>query len=474
LVSSNQLKERTMLKIELQHFHQVLATAFLLLWCLIGAVINSDSSELPPLDMRLWPVDKLIPYPHNPRKNNHLVNRMIAAIREFRLILPLLIRSAGEVVDGHLRLKAAIKLGFREIPVIIVDHWSPEQVEAGRLLFNRSASWATWDTEGVATIINELAKLNFDLSLTGFEGFEIDRFLLDSSGIDGRANSLLDPSLHPVTFPGDLWHCGAHRVLCGDATSAEAVSRVLESDKPLLMVTDAPYAVNYNPLWREQAGLGRARQKDKVTNDDRVDWTQAYQLFPGDVAYIWHAGVHSGEVARSLEGAGWEIRSQIIWFKSHFVLSRGDYHWAHEPCYYAVRRGKTSRWRGDRKQSTVWQVPNLNPFGGDRAEMPSGHGTQKPVELVRRSILNHLERGEALYDGFLGSGTCLLGAQLTGRICYGLEIEPRFVDMTLRRWQDMTGEKALLDGDGRTFEEIQAARQASPEVNVEVAPTKET
>lgn len=463
-----------MLNMDSGNFCQVLATVFLVLPVLIGAAMNLDLRELPILEIRRWLVDKLIPYADSPRKNNHLVNRMVAAIREFGLILPLLIRSTGELVDGHLRLKAAIRLGFREVPVIVVDHWSPEQVEAARLLFNRSASWATWDVERVANIVSGLAKVNFDLSLTGFEGFEIDRFLLDSGGIDGRANSVPDPSLHPVTTPGDLWHCGGHRVLCGDCTSAEAVTRVLASDKPLLMVTDAPYAVMYNPLWREQAGLGRARQNGKVSNDDRVDWAQAYRLFPGDIGYFWHAGVHSGEVARSIEAAGWEIRSQIVWIKPHFVLSRGDYHWAHEPCYYAIRHGKKSRWRGDRKQSTVWQVPNLNPFGGDRAEIPTGHGTQKPVELVRRPILNHLERGEALYDGFLGSGTSLIAAQLTGRICYGLEIEPRYVDMILRRWEEMTGEKAVLDGDGRTFEEIRAVRQTSPEVNAEAVLTEES
>ena len=437
----------------------------------------TELSELPVLEMRPWPVEKLIPYPDNPKKNKHLVNRMIAAIREFRLILPLLILSAGEVVDGHLRLMAAIKLGFREVPVILVDHWSPQQVEAGRLLFNRSASWAPWDLERVSTILNGLSKLNFDLSKTGFEGFEIDRLLLGYSRIDGRADSVPVPPPHPVTIRGDLWRCktgcGTHRVLCGDATSAEDVPRVLGVDKPMLMVIDQPYAVNYNPLWREQAGLGRARQTGTVTNDNRVDWAEAYRLFPGDVAYIWHAGIHSGEVAESIARVGWKIRSQIIWVKPHIVLSRGDYHFGHEPCYYAIRRGKTSHWRGDRKQSTVWKVANLNPFGGDRTELPTGHGTQKPVELVRRAILNHLERGEALYDGFLGSGTSLIAAELTGRICYGLEIEPCYVDIILRRWQELTGEKAVLDNDGRTFEEVKIARQTSPEAIAEAIPARE-
>src|SRR5262245_35544674 len=183
------------------------------------------------------------------------------------------------------------------------------------------------------------------------------------------------------------------------------------------MVTDPPYGVEYDPMWREEAGLGPQRQTGPVSNDDRVDWTPAYQLFPGHVAYVWHAGVHAVEVAAGLSRAEFEVRSQIIWAKQHFAMSRGHYHWQHEPCWYAVRNGRPSRWRGDRKQSTIWNVPNLNPMGGDRAEPKTGHGTQKPVELMRRPILNHTERGEVVYDPFLGSGTTLIAAEQTGRVC---------------------------------------------------------
>jgi DNA modification methylase len=225
------------------------------------------------------------------------------------------------------------------------------------------------------------------------------------------------------------------------------------------MVIDQPYGHHYEPEWREEAGLGKQIQVGKVANDDRVDWTAAYILFPGDVVYAWHAGLHAAEVAAHLESAGFEIRSQIIWAKSHFALSRGMYHWQHENCWMAVRKGHGSHWRGSRTQSTLWSVPSLNPFGRRNAdETPTGHCAQKPVELMRRPILNHTEPGEIVYDAFLGSGTTLIAAEMNGRICYGLEIEPKYVDLIVRRWQDFTGRPATLEGDGRSFDEIKALR----------------
>ena len=224
------------------------------------------------------------------------------------------------------------------------------------------------------------------------------------------------------------------------------------------MATDPPYGVSYDPMWREDAGLGRQRQTGKVSNDDQADWTAAYKLFPGDVAYVWHAGVHAGEVAAGLTSVGFEIRAQIIWSKQHFAMSRGHYHWGHEPCWYAVRKGGRANWCGDRTQSTIWQVQNLNPMGGDRNEKATGHGTQKPVELMRRPIVNHTKRGDAIYDPFLGSGTTMMAAELTERVCCGIDIDPRYVDVAVIRWQEFTGQEATLDGVGRTFEQVKAER----------------
>src|ERR1700730_5311907 len=292
------------------------------------------------MSIELWPIERLIPYIRNPRKNDHAVERMAASINEFGFKIPILARGNGEVVDGHLRLKAAQKVGMTEVPVILCDEWSEAQVKAFRLMVNRSVSWAEWDLELVTLEMEELKTLDFDLCLTGFDAREIDGFLF--GGQDNNESGEAVPELEAavVTQPGDLWLCGPHRVLCGDATSREAVDILLGSATPALMVTDPPYGVSYDPKWRENAGLGQQRQTGTIPNDDQVDWLAAYKLFPGDVAYVWHAGVHASEVAGGLEAAVFEIRSQIIWVKQHFALSRGDYHWQPEPCWYAVRSGK--------------------------------------------------------------------------------------------------------------------------------------
>ena len=412
--------------------------------------------------METWHFSKFVPYSRNPRKNDDVVERMVASIKEFGFKIPILARSSGEVVDGHLRLKAAQKLGMTELPVILCDEWTETQVKAFRLMVNRSATWAEWDFEVVALELGELQSIDFDLDLTGFDTAEMDNLLFRGKDEDPE-DVAPAPPVEPVTQPGDLWVCGVHRVLCGDATSAESVTRLIGSATPALMVTDPPYGVEYDPGWRERAGLGRVRQSGTVANDHQVDWIAAYKLFTGDVAYVWHAGVHAAEVARGLEACGLNIRSQIIWAKQHFALSRGDYHWHHEPCWYAVRGGKSSHWCGDRSQSTLWQIPNLNPIGGT-GDKVTGHGTQKPLELMRRPILNNSVPGDLVYDPFLGSGTTLIAAEKTERICYGLDIDPRYVDVIVRRWQQVTGKQAVLEGEGRMFDQIAAERRPVAEV----------
>lgn len=408
------------------------------------------------MQLEQWPLTKLKGYSRNPRKNDHAVDRMVASINEFGFKIPILALSSGEVVDGHLRLKGAHKAGLTEVPVILCEGWSEAQVKAFRLMVNRSATWADFDAERVTLELEDLKALDFDLSLSGFDSHEIDEYLFADSG-EGRDEEEKAVPEHPITRAGDLWILGSHRVLCGDATSSEAVGRLLGSARPMLMVTDPPYGIEYDPGWREQAGLGKQRQTGAVANDDRVDWTAAYQLFPGDVAYVWHAGVHASAVAAGLEVAGFRIRNQIIWAKQHFALSRGDYHWQHEPCWYAVREGKSSNWSGDRTQSTLWEVANLNPFGGS-SEKATGHGTQKPVELMRRPIINNSAPGAMVYDPFLGSGTTLIAAELTERSCCGLDIDPGYVDVVIRRWQELTGKAAVLDADGRSFDDIASDR----------------
>jgi hypothetical protein len=200
-----------------------------------------------------------------------------------------------------------------------------------------------------------------------------------------------------------------------------------------------------------------SRSLGKVPNDDRADWSEAWSIFPGHIAYVWHGGLHAGVVEGGLVAAGFAIRAQIIWVKQHFVFGRGDYHWQHEPCWYAVRG--TGEWRGDRKQTTVWQIANASAFRGEKDDMSSKHGTQKPVECMRRPIENNSSPGQAVYEPFCGSGTTIIAAAMTGRLAIAIELSPAYVDVGVKRWQDFTGEAAVLDGTGRTFDQIAAERQ---------------
>ena len=269
---------------------------------------------------------------------------------------------------------------------------------------------------------------------------------------DPREEATPEPPAVPVSQPGDLWLLGKHRLLCGSATDPAAVARLLGGVRPHLMATDPPYGVNYDPAWRNAAGLSATRRTGKVLNDDRADWREAWALFPGEVAYVWHGALHAATVAESLEAEGFTIRSQIIWAKERLVLSRGDYHWQHEPCWYAVRAKGKGHWSGDRKQTTLWSIPSRDQ---DAATV---HGTQKPVEAMRRPMLNNSSPGQAVYEPFSGSGTSLIAAETCGRVSLSMELDPAYVDVAVLRWQAFTGETATLADNGQTFDQVRDER----------------
>lgn len=375
---------------------------------------------------------------------------------EFGWKQPLVVDARGVVVVGHTRLAAAAKLGYKHVPVLVATDLSPAKVKAYRLMDNRSHDETAWDLDLLQVEMADLHLEEIDLELTGFDLPEIEGFL--ATGREGeKADECPALPENPVTRFGDVWVMGQHRLMCGDSTNAENVAAVLDGANPLLMVTDPPYGVEYDPAWRDEAAKkGHIAYAPgsigNVANDERVDWSAAYALFPGDVVYVWHASMYAVQSGMSIVNSGFEIRATIVWGKPGFQISRGHYHWQHEPCWYAVRKGGKAHWRGDRSQSTLWSVPTLD------GQSRTGHGTQKPVELMRRPILNHTKRGESVYDPFLGSGTTLIAAQELERVCYGLEIDPKYCDVIVRRWQEFTGKQAGLAADGRTFEQTAADR----------------
>ena len=431
----------------------------------------SRARAAPTLQIQLWPIDRLVPYGRNPRRNDAAVDRMCASIREFGFKIPCLVRSDGEVVDGDLRLKAARKLALTEVPVILCDEWTPTQVKAFRLLVNRSAAWADWDEELLALELQELNESDFDLSLTGFEPPEIDDLLLLPDD-DEKANAAPPLPDNPVSRPGDLWLCGdpphRHRILCADAISPDAVAHLLGGCKPILMVTDPPYGIELDSEWRDRAGLNgcgaaepsylkhrtAGHTETTISGDTRADWSEAFELVPSlQVAYVWHASVFTCEVLAGLLRIGFLYPQQIIWNKGRTVLTRTHYWYQHEPCWYV--RKKNAPWFGKAgENSTIWDSPSPKFIMGGSDEEKFDHPTQKPVELMRRPVLNHTKRKELVYDPFLGSGTTLVAAELTERVCLGIELDAKYVDVAVTRWQTLTGKQAVLEGAGRTFAEI--------------------
>ena len=395
--------------------------------------------------VRLYAVAALIPYARNPRTHSDAqVAQIAASIREFGWTNPLLVDEAGTLIAGHGRLLAARQLGMTEVPAITLSHLSEAQKRALVIADNKLALNAGWDDELLRIELADLAELGFDLNLVGFDDFEIADILADRNAGLTDPDDVPDVPAEPVSKLGDVWLLGRHRLVCGDATSEIDVSLCLAGVKPHLMVTDPPYGVDYQPEWRAEAGINKNRAKmGHPMNDDRADWRDAWSLFPGDVAYVWSAPGPLQCVSHdSLVAAGFEPRQQIIWAKDRFALGRGHYHYQHEPCWYAVRNH--GHWAGDRSQSTLWQIAARDDSG-------HGHSTQKPVECMRRPIENNSSPGQAVYDPFVGSGTTIIAAEMTGRACHAIEISPAYVDVAVLRWQAFTGQRATHATTGEPF-----------------------
>ena len=399
----------------------------------------------------------LVPYARNARTHSdEQVAQIAASIREWGWTNPILVDEEGTIIAGHGRIQAAQKLGITEAPVMVARGWTDAQKKAYVLADNQLALNAGWDVEKLAVEIGDLSGAGFDLNLLGFSETELAKLTADKTEGLTDPDAVPETPVNPVTVPGDTWLLGKHRLRCGDSTVATDVEALLAGVKPHLMVTDPPYGVVYDPNWRNEADRANgkklgAQATGKVLNDDKADWREAWALFPGDVAYVWHADRFSHRVAESLEACDFDMRALIIWGKNQLVIGRGHYHSQHEPCWYAVRKKGTGHWAGDRKQTTLWKIDKPQ-------KSETGHGTQKPVECMQKPIENNSSPGQAVYEPFCGSGTTIIAGEMTGRAIYAMELSPEYVDVAVKRWQDFTGQKATLDGDGRTFEDVAAHR----------------
>lgn len=399
------------------------------------------------LRVEYWPLDRLIPFARNARTHSDAqVAEIAGSIRAFGFSNPILVSEAGDIVAGHGRLAAARKLGMAEAPVIVLRGLTEMQRRQLVLADNRIALNAGWNVEMLKLELADLSGLGAELSALGFTAKELARALTRvEEGLTGE-DEVPEVGEIAVSRPGDIWLLGDNRIACGDSRDAGLVQSLFAGTAPQLMVTDPPYGVEYDPEWRHRRGVNNSARKGKIRNDEIADWTPTWNLYPGEIAYVWHGALRSTIVAERLAKSGFTIRAQIIWAKERLVMSQGDYHWQHEPCWYAVR--KKGNWTGDRKQTTLWEI------GSGGQDVETKHATQKPVECMRRPMLNNSSPGQAIYEPFSGSGTTLIAAQSCGRVCLGVEIDPLFVDLAIRRWQAFTGEKAKRASDGTPFDEI--------------------
>lgn len=385
----------------------------------------------------------LKPHPANPNKHPEAQIALLAKIIKAQgWRNPIVVSNrSGLITKGHGRYEAAKLIGADTAPVDFQDYANEKQELADMIADNRIAELAEPDRTMLRELAEQLDDGAFDMDLTGFDEAALEELMTSAppeSDID--AEPQIDKAAELAekwgVKRGQIWQLGSHRLMCGDSTSKPDVEALLSQERPSVMVTDPPYGVDYDPTWRAEAGVNKNKLKmGKIKNDDRADWTESWRLFPGDVVYVWHADRRAAEVQASIELAGFKIRNQIIWAKDRMALSRGDYHWQHEPCWYAVRDGKTARRTDDRTQTTLWVIPAREDSG-------HGHGSQKPVECMRRPIQNH--KSEQAYEPFCGSGTTIIACEQLGRKCRAMEIDPGYCAVSIQRWADATGKAPKL------------------------------
>ena len=393
----------------------------------------------------------LIPYARNARTHNEeQIAQIAASIKEFGWTNPILIDSENVIIAGHGRLLAAIRLGFTDVPCIVIGGLSEIQKKALVLADNKLALNAGWDDEMLALEIQELTDSDFDLLIAGFDEKEIDALLAKTESTEGLTDedAIPDVQEQPITNIGDVWIMGKHRLMCGDSTSIENIEKLTDRQLVDMWLTDPPYNVAYE---------GGTKEKLTIKNDSMGDdqfrqflrdaYTAADSVMKaGAVFYIWHADSEGYNFRGAAKDAGWTVRQCLIWKKSSLVLGRQDYQWRHEPCLYGWKDGAGHLWASDRKQTTILEF--------DKPSRNGEHPTMKPVALFEYQILNNTKGGDIVLDSFGGSGTTIIACEKNGRYARLMEIDPKYCDVIVRRWQSFTGKSAILESNGRKFDSV--------------------
>lgn len=388
--------------------------------------------------LELVAIEKLIPYPNNARTHSEAqLEKIQESLREFGFVNPILVDNEYGIIAGHGRVEAAKREGLDQVPCVFVEHLTEAQKRAYIIADNRLAEDAGWDMDLLRIELQELQDMDFNLSLTGFDSLEIDD-LTDFADAAEDDDYTIELPAAPKAKLGEIYRLGRHRLICGDCTETKTVARLMDGRKADLYLTDPPYNVDYEGKTKDRLSIQNDAMSD---NDFRIFLTEAFSaadsvMKDGAAFYIWHADSEGYSFRGASIDVGWQVRQCLIWNKSAMVMGRQDYHWKHEPCLYGWKPGASHLWASDRKQTTVldFERPNRN----------AEHPTMKPVKLFDYQIRNNTIQGDAVYDSFAGSGTTIIACEQNGRDAYCAELDPRYVDVIIDRWETLTGEKSEL------------------------------
>lgn len=398
------------------------------------------------------PVDSLVPYARNSRTHSEeQIVQIAASIREFGFTNPVLIDEQGGIVAGHGRVMAAVRLGMPAVPCLRLRGLTEAQRRAYVIADNQIAMNAGWDEAMLRLELAELQEADFDLDLLGFDAGRLDELLADDSEeTEGLTDpdDVPEPPAQPVTRPGDIWMLGKHRVMCGDSTSIDHVTQLTQGKSVDMWLTDPPYNVAYEGATNKKLTMKNDDMSDKQFRQFLRDAYIAADMVmrPGAVFYVWHADLEGYNFRGAAKDAGWNVRQCLIWKKSSLVLGRQDYQSQHEPCLYGWKDGAGHLWASDRKQTTILEF--------DKPSRNGEHPTMKPVALFEYQMLNNTSVGDRVMDSFGGSGTTLIAAEKNGRVALLMELDPRYCDVIVNRWQEFTGKAAVLESTGQTFAEV--------------------